>query len=977
MTVGNAAAGSEQNSAIYEDRIVWQDDSNGSWDIQMYDIYDSTKTQITNNEADQQNPDIYGDRIVWQDSRNGNQDVFMYDISISREVQITTSESYQGKPAIYGDKIVWEDDRNGNRDIYMYDISTSKETRITNNTSDQSSPDIYGDRIVWTEEGAIYMYNISTSTETQVTPHWWGWEGWDEEYHNDFARAPFIYGNRIVYEAETETGNYLIKMYDLSNSTEQTIGLVDEAYYPAIYGDKIVWENIPGGTPLTGDENHDIHMYNLSTFTVTRITTNNSLQGDPAIYGDRIVWTDARNAVSYDDLSDIYMYDLSTSTETRITTAKEEQMAQGTETQITTNEGEQERPAIYGDRIVWTDWRNGNRHDFLNGDIYMYDISTSTETRITSNESSQSRPAIYGDRIVWADYRNDNGSYMISDIYMYDLFSSTETQISTSGSAYSPAIYGDRIVWMDYRNDNGSYTNYDIYMYDLSTHKETQISTSGSAYSPAIYGDRIVWYDSRNGDDYNPNWNIYMYDLFSSKETQISTSGSAYSPAAIYEDRIVWIDTRRTGGKDIYMYDLSTATETRITTSVSASNLAIYDDRIVWDENRRFNGNPEIYMWNLSTSTESKITSNEPYQSVIYVALPAIYGDRIVWDDNRNGNADIYMFTLASAEVPDSGGNDSESPAAEFTSNVSSGNAPLSVLFTDLSQYATGRSWDFNNDGISDSSEIAPVYVFSDPGIYTVKLTVNNANGTDSKTTTITVERKSSGGSSGSGGGGGSPEPAKNVEVKELSQVFITNDKAVKFDFVKNATCVVYVGFDAKKTAGKTTTIVEELKGKSSLVSELPSGDVYKSFNVWVGNSGYATSENIENPVICFKVEKAWLQDKNIDQASIALNRYSDEKWEQLPANLSGEDDTYMYFTAGVPGFSPFAITGESKSSREENETGTKLESEGRSINGNETGSEGMESEQQTEQEESTGMPGFEVAFSVACLLTVFLYKRR
>lgn len=70
------------------------------------------------------------------------------------------------------------------------------------------------------------------------------------------------------------------------------------------------------------------------------------------------------------------------------------------------------------------------------------------------------------------------------------------------------------------------------------------------------------------------------------------------------------------------------------------------------------------------------------------------------------------------------------------------------------------------------------------------------------------------------------------------------------------------------------------LKGKSTLVSELPSDEVYKSFNVWVGNSGFASSENIEDPVLCFKVEKAWVQEKGIDQASITLNRYSNKNME-------------------------------------------------------------------------------------------------
>ena len=173
MTIGSATAGSERNSVIYEDRIVWQDDSNGNWDIQMYNISTSTKVQITNNDADQQNPDIYGNRIVWQDSRNGggerywslsgNWDIYMYDISTQKETQITSNESIQINPAIYGDKIVWQDFRNGNWDIYMYDLSTSTETQITHNSSDQTSPDIYEDKIIWVEEAKIHMYNLTTS----------------------------------------------------------------------------------------------------------------------------------------------------------------------------------------------------------------------------------------------------------------------------------------------------------------------------------------------------------------------------------------------------------------------------------------------------------------------------------------------------------------------------------------------------------------------------------------------------------------------------------------------------------------------------------------------------------------------------------------------------------------------------------------------------------------------------------------------
>jgi PKD repeat protein len=90
-------------------------------------------------------------------------------------------------------------------------------------------------------------------------------------------------------------------------------------------------------------------------------------------------------------------------------------------------------------------------------------------------------------------------------------------------------------------------------------------------------------------------------------------------------------------------------------------------------------------------------------------------------------------------------------PVADFSTNATSGYAPLSVQFTDLSQNAASRSWDFNSDGTVDSSDANPVYTYTTPGTYTANLTVSNANGTAFKTAPITVLKvtSSSGGSSG------------------------------------------------------------------------------------------------------------------------------------------------------------------------------------------------------------------------------------
>jgi PGF-pre-PGF domain-containing protein/uncharacterized repeat protein (TIGR01451 family) len=256
---------------------------------------------------------------------------------------------------------------------------------------------------------------------------------------------------------------------------------------------------------------------------------------------------------------------------------------------------------------------------------------------------------------------------------------------------------------------------------------------------------------------------------------------------------------------------------------------------------------------------------------------------------------------------------------------------------------------------------------------------IDNGTADDGSSSSGSSSSSSHSSGSSSGGAGGSPEPQSNVEIKEISQTFVNSGKSVKFDFPRNATPIVYVSFDSKKTTGKTTTIIEMLKGKSTLVSGLPSGEVYKSLNIWVGNSGFATPSNIENAVVCFKVEKSWIQDKKIDKSSITLNRYSDKKWEQLLTSLLKEDDKYLYFTAKTPGFSPFAITGKTTTGTEiQSATSTQtLEQENENTAENVEQIPEQKNNTSTPEKESKSTPGFEIVCGMTGLLAVFMYRKR
>ncbi|MCC6461913.1 MAG: PKD domain-containing protein [Saprospiraceae bacterium] len=74
-------------------------------------------------------------------------------------------------------------------------------------------------------------------------------------------------------------------------------------------------------------------------------------------------------------------------------------------------------------------------------------------------------------------------------------------------------------------------------------------------------------------------------------------------------------------------------------------------------------------------------------------------------------------------------------PAAGFSASVACGQAPLAVQFTDQStNVPTAWNWSFGNG--ASSSQPNPSYTYTQPGIYTVSLTVSNAGGSTTKTST-------------------------------------------------------------------------------------------------------------------------------------------------------------------------------------------------------------------------------------------------
>ncbi len=170
-----------------------------------------------------------------------------------------------------------------------------------------------------------------------------------------------------------------------------------------------------------------------------------------------------------------------------------------------------------------------------------------------------------------------------------------------------------------------------------------------------------------------------------------------------------------------------------------------------------------------STSIIKSVTLNKVWLPVVSFSANTTSGNSplIVQLNDTSVNATGYYWTFGDGEVStdqnlthsynlpgdyvaklnvsnDAGYNETSMSisvieSTNFSWSPNSGQYPFTCRFTDLSLNATSWRWDFENDGIIDSVNRNPVHTFGTSGLYSVKLTTTNANGTSSKTQTVVV----------------------------------------------------------------------------------------------------------------------------------------------------------------------------------------------------------------------------------------------
>ncbi|MCK5566001.1 MAG: hypothetical protein KAJ07_12210, partial [Planctomycetes bacterium] len=154
---------------VGKDYVVWEEPVNGTLKVMVLSLKTRTTSRVSYGSSSQQNPYVSGDKVVWQDNRTGNWDIFLHNLTTGRTYQITDDTHHQTWPVVLGDTILWVDKRNEDVDIYAYFLDyalTLEDGSLVYYNSERD--ELY----VWEEDSVFYRFNSTQSSipETNDTP---------------------------------------------------------------------------------------------------------------------------------------------------------------------------------------------------------------------------------------------------------------------------------------------------------------------------------------------------------------------------------------------------------------------------------------------------------------------------------------------------------------------------------------------------------------------------------------------------------------------------------------------------------------------------------------------------------------------------------------------------------------------------------------------------------------------------------------
>ncbi len=215
----------------------------------------------------------------------------------------------------------------------------------------------------------------------------------------------------------------------------------------------------------------------------------------------------------------------------------------------------------------------------------------------------------------------------------------------------------------------------------------------------------------------------------------------------------------------------------------------------------------------------------------------------------------------------------------------------------------TEKIWNVTVSSASTGAHNAYVRLGDNTAAATYSFTVTDSSATT--TTSVSGSSSSSGGDTTTIGTTTTSVPPTS-ETKTIASIAAGANGSITIDkenTLKIQSITVKVN---TLTNGIIITTKESVK-PANVSDPVSGGKTYKYIEII--KSGLPDA-NIDEVSIAFKVEKSWLTSNNVNQASVALYRYTTSGWQKFDTTKTNDDANYVYYLAKGSSLSIFAIAG-------------------------------------------------------------------
>ena len=267
-----------------------------------------------------------------------------------------------------------------------------------------------------------------------------------------------------------------------------------------------------------------------------------------------------------------------------------------------------------------------------------------------------------------------------------------------SDSAANVAIAAD-LAWSANDPDGQDTLRYDVYFGTTAVPPIVASNHSAGSYDPGVLLSNTVYY-----------WKIVVRDMHGAE-----TPGPVWSFTTL----------NRSPQQPSAPIPADGATDVAVDTDLSwTGGDPDPGDSVVYD----------VYFGTLANPPLVSTDQSQSYYSPGGIEANTTYYWKIAARDDHGGQTAGPVWQITTAQRP----------VTDFSAEPTTGRAPLIVDFFDESE-GPASSWQWNCGDGTSSNEQDPTHTYTDPGVYTVTLTVAGPGGSDTETKTdyIVVEERS------------------------------------------------------------------------------------------------------------------------------------------------------------------------------------------------------------------------------------------